>query len=252
MPTFLSWLWLLAAFVPLVLLERWIHRHLQGIWLLLFRSPDVATVLYAVVMLPGVLVHELSHWLMATLVGARTGRFSVVPERLPDGTLRLGFVETEQTDVFREALIGAAPLLAGCGVVLAIGFGPLGVGPAGEALVRGDGPGLAQNLLAIMAAPDAWVWIYLLFTVSNSMLPSASDRRAWLPVLAFAAVAAGGLALLGLGSLVQQVVTGPVEAAIQTLAAAFTITVALDLAAAPALWLLEQGLVRVTGLRVEY
>ncbi len=38
----------------LVLLERWIHRHLQGIWLLLFRSPDVATVLYAVVMLPGV------------------------------------------------------------------------------------------------------------------------------------------------------------------------------------------------------
>lgn len=252
MPTFLSWLWLLAVFAPLVLLERWIHRHLQGIWLLVFRSPDVATVLYAVAMLPGVLLHELSHWLMATLIGVRTGRFSVVPERLEDGTLRLGFVETERTDVFREALIGAAPLIAGCAAVLAIGYGPLGMGIAGEALAQGDGAGLAQNLLAITAAPDAWMWVYLLFTISNSMLPSASDRRAWLPVLAFALVAAGGLVLAGLGALVQQVVAGPVESAVRTLAAAFTITVALNLAAAPALWLIEQGLVRLTGLRVEY
>lgn len=252
MPTFLSWLWLLAAFGPLVLLERWVHRHLQGIWLLLFRSPDVATILYAVTMLPGVVLHESSHWLMATVLGARTGRFSVIPERLPDGTLRLGFVETEQTDVFREALIGVAPLAVGSAVVLAIGYGPLGMGAAAGALAGADVAGVARNLLAIVEAPDAWMWLYLLFAISNSMMPSASDRRAWVPVAAFAALAAGGLVYAGLGALVRDVVAGPVETAVRSLAAAFTITVGLDLAAVPVLWVLEQGLVRVTGLRVEY
>ncbi len=252
MPTLVAGLWLVAAFLPLLLLERYIHRHLQGVWLLLFRSPDVATVLYALVMLPGVLLHEASHWVMATLLGARTGRFSVIPERLPDGTLRLGFVETEATDFFREALIGAAPLIAGALAVSLIGNGLLGAGPVGEALARGDLEALARNVLAFGAAPDAWVWIYLLFTVSNSMLPSASDRRAWLPLLVFGLVLAGVLAYVGLGTLVLDFVVGPVDAAIRVLAAAFTIAVALDLAVAPILWLLERGLMRVTGLRVEY
>ena len=43
MPALVSWLWLLAALAPLVLLERWIHRHLQGVWLLIFRDADVAS-----------------------------------------------------------------------------------------------------------------------------------------------------------------------------------------------------------------
>lgn len=252
MPGFLSWAWLLVAFAPLVLLERWIHRHLQGIWLLVFRQPEVATILYSILMLPGVFLHEASHWLMATVVGARTRGFSVVPERLPDGTLRLGYVETERTDIFREALIGVAPLITGSVVVLLIGYNVLGVGPAGAALAAGDAAGVARNLLAITAAPDAWVWVYLLFAVSNSMMPSASDRRAWLPVVVFSVAVILGLAYAGLGAVVSDVVAGPVEQAVRALAAAFTVTVALDVGVAPVLWLVEQGLIRLTGLRVEY
>ena len=43
----------------------------------------------------------------------RTGRFSLLPKMLPDGHLRLGFVETARVDVVRDALIGLAPLLSG-------------------------------------------------------------------------------------------------------------------------------------------
>lgn len=252
MPTFVSWFWLVAICVPLVVLERWIHRHLQGLWLLLFRDADIATVLYAILMLPGVLVHEISHWLMATVLGARTGRFSVIPQRLPDGTLRLGFVETEKTDVVREALIGAAPLIAGSGVVLGIAYGLLDVQPVAEALVGGD-LGLAlERLGPVFAAPDAWLWLYVLFAVSNSMLPSASDRRAWLPVVVIAAVITAALVYGGFGQVVVDVVAGPVERVVQALAAAFTITVLLDLGVVPVLFLVEQALMRVTGLKVEY
>jgi len=252
MLSFASWLWLLAVFAPLVVLERYIHQHLQGLWLLVFRNPDIAAILYSILMLPGVLVHEFSHYLMATLLLARTGRFSVIPERQPDGTLRLGFVETEKTDVFREALIGAAPLLAGSGVILAISYFLLDIGPVAEALAIGDVALAVQNLGAVLAAPDAWLWVYLLFTVSNSMLPSASDRRAWLPVLTLIALVTAVLLYAGLGQMLANFIAGPLEASIRLLATAFTITVALNSCIAPLLYLLEQALMRLTGLKVEY
>jgi hypothetical protein len=100
--------------------------------------------------------------------------------------------------------------------------------------------------------PDAWLWLYLLFAVSNSMLPSASDRRAWLPVLAVMAIVAGVLVYAGFSSVLLNVATGPLEAAIRALASAFTITVILDVFCLPPLLILERGLSRLTGLKVEY
>ncbi len=244
--------WLLALLFPLLGLERWIHRHLQGVWLLVFRHDEIATLIYSLMMLPGVLLHEGSHWLAATVLGVRAGRFSVFPERLPDGTLRLGYVETERPDLFREALIGVAPLLTGCTVVMFAGYARLGVGPVGAALARSDWLGVAQGLAAMTKATDFWLWLYLIFAVSNSMLPSASDRRAWLPVGLMAAAVGAGLAYLGLGPALVETFGGMAEAALRALAAAFTLTVALDVCLLPLIWGAEKLLMRVTGLRLEY
>lgn len=248
----LSWLWLLVILVPLIVLERLIHRHLQGVWLLLFRDPDMAMILYSIIMLPGVALHEFSHWAMATILMTRTGRFSIFPQRLPDGTLRLGFVETQRTDMFREAVIGAAPLMVGTLVILAISFGPLNVAAMSEALAVGDLGGVLEGLVAVTQVPDAWLWLYLLFAVSNSMLPSTSDRRAWLPVLAVVAVVVGALVYAGFSNVLLNVATGPLDAVIRSLASAFTITVVLDVFCLPPLLVLERGLSRLTGLKVEY
>src|SRR5260221_10470262 len=149
MPLLTSWLWLVISLVPLIVLERWIHRHLQGVWLLLVRDADLALILYSLLMLPGVLVHEASHWVAATLLGVKAGRFSVVPERLPDGTLRLGYVETEHVDTLREALIGAAPLVAGGAGIMFLGYTRLGVDLLGPAVPRGDLLRMSQALRAI-------------------------------------------------------------------------------------------------------
>jgi hypothetical protein len=247
-----SWLWLLVALGPLILLERWIHRHLQGVWLLVLRDPDLALILYSLMMLPGVILHEGSHWIMATVLGVRAGRFSVVPQRMPDGTLRLGYVETESTDFIREALIGAAPLLFGATAIIFIGYSRLGVGPAGEALARGDLLGMFQTLGAMVGVADFWLWLYLIFAVANSMLPSASDRRGWWRLLLVLAVVSALLYYVGFGTVLLQAFTGPVDAGVQALAAAFTITVGLNLVLVPVVWLLERGISRVTGLKVEY
>jgi hypothetical protein len=247
----LPFLYLLLALLALVFMERWIHRHLQGIWLLLLRDADMALLLYSILMLPGVLLHEGSHWVMATLLGVRTGRFSVVPARLPDGTLRLGYVETEPVDFLRESLIGAAPLLFGAAAIIFVGYSRLGVGPVGEALARGDLLGMTGALRAMVGLPDFWLWLYLIFTISNSMLPSASDRRGWWRLLILLGVIFAGLYYLGFGSVLFEALARPLEAATRALAAAFAITVGLDLALVPGLWLVEAGLSRLTGMKVQ-
>lgn len=252
MPPLASWFWLLVVLAPLVVLERWIHRHLQGVWLLILRDADLALIVYSLIMLPGVILHEGSHWLAATLLLVRTGRFSIIPERMPNGTLRLGYVETAKVDFVREALIGAAPLMFGAGVIIFVGYGRLGVGPVGEALARGDLLTMTQALQTMTRVPDFWLWLYLVFTVSNSMLPSASDRRAWPLVLFLIAALGGVLFYAGFGSVLMQTVAGPLDAAVRALAAAFTITVGLDLFFAPIIWLVERGIMRVTGMKVEY
>lgn len=248
----MPFLWLLLVLPPLLILERWIHRHLQGVILLAVRRPDVATVIYSLLFLPGVIVHEASHWLMAKALFVRTGRFSVWPSRQRDGTLRLGFVETAKVDFLREALIGAAPLIAGVAAVSFVAYDRLGAGPVGAALAAGDLFGALGGLAAMTRTRDSWLWVYLIFTVSNAMMPSGSDRRAWPWVAVAVTVPVGVLAYAGFGNELQHVMAAPLDNLMRALAAAFTITVGLNLCIAPLIYLTELGVMRLTGLRVEY
>ncbi len=244
--------WLLLVLAPLLILERWIHRHLQGVILLLVRSPEVALIVYSLLFLPGVIVHEGSHWLTARLLGVQTGGFSVWPSRQKDGTLRLGYVETVKVDFLRESLIGAAPLMAGVGLISFAAYNRLGAGPVGQAMASGDLVGMLDGLRAISQMPDFPLWFYLIFTVANAMMPSHSDRRAWPWVVAAVAVPVGILTYAGLGNVLMQTFAAPVDAVLRTLAVAFSITVTVNLLIAPAVFLIEAAINRMTGLRVEY
>lgn len=247
-----AWVWLFFALMPLLLLERWIHRHMQGIGLLLTRDHDLASVLYAAVFFPGVALHETSHWLMAKLLGVKTARISLWPRRLPDGTLRLGYVETAKVDVVREALIGVAPLVAGSAAVVLIGSSRLAVDALGAAIAAGDAAAIVRGAASSFRSADSLIWLYLIFAVSNSMMPSASDRRAWLPVSAMLILVGVALYYLGAAPLVLQSVGEPVASGVRVVASAFTITLGVDAIIMPLLWLAERGLVRLTGLRINY
>ncbi|MCX6037710.1 MAG: hypothetical protein NTW99_07430, partial [Chloroflexi bacterium] len=38
-------------------------------------------------------------------------------------------------------------------------------------------------LVSVPSVPDFWLWFYLTFTISSTMMPSQSDRHAWLPLI---------------------------------------------------------------------
>ena len=90
---------LVATLLPLLWVKRWITRHLQELSVRWVGDPDVALIVYFVVVLPGVVVHELSHWLMASLLGVRVRKLTIGPvrkgrsRRVSLGSIRVGKVE---------------------------------------------------------------------------------------------------------------------------------------------------------------
>jgi hypothetical protein len=80
----------------------------------------VALVLF-ILFLPGIIVHELSHLLMARLLGLRAGRFRVWPE-VQRNSIGLGSVSVEQADALRGSLVGAAPLISGTALLTLLGL----------------------------------------------------------------------------------------------------------------------------------
>ena len=201
----MPFIWVALALPILLLMQRWIHTHLHGISLLLMGQPERAVILYAIVLFPGVLLHELSHWLMATLLGVRTGSFSLLPRRQADGSVQLGYVEYYKSSTlgaFRESLIGGAPLVTGTAVILLIGFRIFGVTDLTAAIQSGDVDTLITALSQVFAVPDFLVWLYLLFAVSNAMMPSRSDRRAWPALILTLIVIAIALVLLDIEAVI--------------------------------------------------
>ena len=243
-------MWLLLLLGPLFFAQRSLHREIQAIFLLITRRMDFSIVLFSLLFFPGVLLHEASHFVMARLLGVRTGRFSLLPRPLPNGRLQLGFVETQATDWVRETLIGAAPLLTGGLLVAYAGVQRLGLTAAWEALNNGASGALQAALESMLGRPDFWLWFYLAIAVSSTMLPSASDRRAWLP-LGLVAVLLLGIGLLaGAGPWLLENAAPYMTRALEAAALVLAISLALHLMLLPSFWLARRGLSRLSGLAV--
>ena len=83
-------LWLVAATVLLVVLQRSLHQEIQAVFLILTRRAGLTEAIFALIFLPGVFLHELSHFLMAKLLGVPTGKFSSF--RKPNRTANFAWV----------------------------------------------------------------------------------------------------------------------------------------------------------------
>jgi hypothetical protein len=247
-------IWLLFLIGPLLIFQRQLHREIQSVFLLITRRGEISLTLFSLLFFPGVLLHEGSHYLMARLLGVKTGRFSLVPRPLGKGRLQLGFVETSTADFFRDALIGAAPLLAGGAFVAYAGLVHLDL-PAVWSSLTGSccSPGeisiseLFNALSSSHARPDFWLWFYLTFAISSTMLPSSSDRRAWLPLSLVAVLLLSAVLLAGAGPWMLLHLAQPLNQFLRVVAAIFGISLAIHFVLLLPCWVLRRLLSRITG-----
>lgn len=243
-------LWLLLLTGLLLLLQRSLHREIQSVFLLITRRADISRVLFSILFFPGIVLHETSHYLTALVLGVRTGRFSVIPRQLDNERLQLGYVETARVDAVRDALIGAAPLVTGGLAVAYIGMVHFGLSAVWRAVQSGSGASWVEYLPPVLSRPDFWLWLYLAFVISSTMMPSRSDRRAWLPVVLVLVVLLFLSVLVGGGPWLERNLAPELNGILRSVAVVFAISVAIHLALWPPFVLLRILLERVTGLKV--
>jgi hypothetical protein len=244
-------LWCVVTLVPLAFLQRLLHREIQASFLILSRSPEFSITFFSIIFLPGVLLHEFSHYLVALVLGVQTAHFSLIPQLLPNGKLQLGYVETVKSDYFRDSLIGAAPLIAGGSLVAFLAVTRLDLIPLWDSFRHGQFGLFWLGLTLLPKTPDFPLWFYLLFTISSTMLPSQSDRHAWLPLGVTIAVLIGLAIFAGAGPWMLANVAPALNRFLTSAAVVFGLSAIVHGILIIPLWLLHLLLTRLTGLDVE-
>jgi hypothetical protein len=230
MPALPPLLGLLLLFLLLAWLSRQVSLHVQLPFYTLTRSQDAPTLAIFLVFLPGVIIHEAAHWGMARLLGLRTGKFRVWPKR-QGRYIGLGSVSVESRGPLLDSLVGGAPLLIGTLLITLIGHTVFDTQPMASALMLGDLAGALAAFQTAFAQPSALLWAYLLFTIANAMMPSASDREPLKPVLFWMVVAIVFYLLLGMPTQGAAAFLQWVTPAVYALNSALLFVILLDLIA---------------------
>lgn len=244
-------LWFVLTLLPLALLQRLLHREIQAVLLIVSRSPEFTIALFSIIFLPGVLLHEFSHYVMAVILGVQTARFSLVPEMLPDGRLQLGYVETSKTDVVRDSIVGAAPLFIGGLFVAYLSVTRLNLLPLWDVLRNGQYNLFWLGITLLPQIKDFPIWFYLVFTVSSTMLPSQSDRHAWLPLGVAVVVLVAFAVLAGVGPWMLENAAPPLNGFLSAAAVIFGLSAAVHAVLILPIALIHVLLARITGVDVK-
>jgi hypothetical protein len=239
-------LWLVISLCLTVIVARWFSQRVANLAMLLTGSQSATLYIHFLVFLPGTLLHELSHWFVAQVLGVRTGRLELGPKVVRGGVVQMGAVTYQRSDVVRESLVGLAPLITGSIVVVLLTYRRFGlVVPS----VLGF-QGIWELVRRIWQAPDSWIWLYLLLSVSNTMLPSSSDRRSWGMLALYVLLIVGLLYFAGALTAVSPTVVAWLLQRAQDLAFAFGLTVLIDLILGSTLWAVSALAGKLLGRRV--
>jgi hypothetical protein len=248
---FTGLLWFALTLLPLVILQRLLHREIQAVLLIATRNSQLTIGLFSILFLPGVFLHELSHFLMAKILRVPTGKASLIPKSLPNGCLQMGYVETAQTDIVRDSLVGLAPLITGSLFIAYVGTNRFTLDILLNTLANGQVGLFWQGLGALPQINDFFLWFYLAFAVSSTMMPSESDRHAWLPLGLWIA----GLLILGIvagaGGWMLENITPLLNDFLGSVATLFGLSAVLHIVLLLPTALLHRIVSRVTGLEIK-
>ena len=245
-----GFIWFVLMLVPLIYLQRLLHREIQAVFLILTRDAALTMGIFSLIFLPGVFLHELSHFLMAKILRVPTGRFSIFPRALPDGRLQLGYVETARADIVRDSLIGAAPLIAGTVLVAYVAVYRLDMRILWDTFRNGQFSLFWLGISALPRVSDFYLWFYLTFAVSSTMTPSESDRHAWLDLVIALGILFSVTLLFGAGPWMLTNVAPLVSDFLSSVAVIFGLSAAVHAILLLPIALIHKLLARVTGVDV--
>jgi len=169
---------------------------------------------------------------------------------IPDGRLQLGYVEAAHADFFRDSLVGLAPLLSGIAFVAFAAISPLHLVIMWDTFRNGQWGLFLAGLQTLPTIPDLWIWFYLTFAVSSTMMPSESDRHAWLPLALVAGGLLGVVVLAGAGPWMLENLAPSVNQFLRGTALILLVSILIHILLIFPLMLIHRLLTKLTGLDV--
>lgn len=163
----MSLLYVILSLIALLLTKKKLTADLSHLIHRLGGSQHTAIIVWSVIFLPGTITHEISHFLVAALTGARTGKIEIFPEYLEESDeksthVALGSVRTQKLNPIQGFLVGIAPFISGMALLI----------------------WLASLLQTSFADRNIWLLVlegYFFFTIANSFFPSWPDIKQALP-----------------------------------------------------------------------
>ncbi len=228
-------------------IERWLHQHIFKVGWLLSNNFQSATVLYYILFLPGILLHEITLWLAASILRVRAERAIGFPAQQEIGELRLNFIRLSPgSGRFRYSLAKLAPIGAGLLCLWLIAAQVFDWQAVAASAASGSIDDFARAITELSRTADFWLWFYLAFTVANTMFPAPRQRlsRGYKSALALGA----GVLILVLWRLGGAAfISRSLESLIFSLVLIMLQTIAINLAVVLVLGALEAAIERVTG-----
>lgn len=205
---------------------------LQDLTRMLTGSHRLGLVIYSLLFLPGVIIHEISHFFVAAFLGVQTGTITIFPSDFSDeGEQSLGSVQIAKSDILRSSLIGLAPLFIGSISIIAITSWQFPQLIDSVLSLEGTLNQLLIEGRRIIAEPLNLIWIYLIFAISNTMFVSRSDRRSWPALLVLLVLLALIATWAGVSSSILNFLRQPILVALNILTAAFFVSLVVDVIA---------------------
>lgn len=166
----MTWVFLLAEFVILFLTSQFIFKSLHNLFYKIFKNNKVGVVSLAIIFFPGVVIHELSHFLIAELLFVKTHEIEFMPEIIGD-EVKMGSIQISKTDIFRRMMIGSSPVVVGSIFISSILFYFLNAIRIENAFST---PFLSVQTILI---------VWMVFVTANTMFSSKKDLEGVLEFL---------------------------------------------------------------------
>lgn len=216
---------------------------------LLTKQLQTTTILFYAFFLPGIFIHEFVYWAVAGLLNVRADRVLEWPKKQEVAELKLNFVRlAPKTGPIRLALITVSPFAVGVFLIWLIANNVFNVSAVTQNLQTGFLTDITQALGRLTSIPDFWLWIYLVFTISNTLTPAHPEHlRGWWMILAALGVAFLVLALLGTAGQVLVTTLRSLNTSVNVLSGALGFIIAIDLFMVAVLGVVEAIIERITG-----
>lgn len=236
-----SILFLAGIFILLRRIERWLHQHIFKVGWLSTHNYQTTTILYYTIFLPGIILHEVVYYLVAGIVNVRAERKIKWPDEQEIGELNLNFIKIPaRTSAFRKALITSSPLLAGLVCIWFIADNIFDITVVVEVMSSGELTDIGAAFNLLISAPLFWLWIYIIFTIANTMFPTVpKDLQGWRSVLIGLVVVGLALFLVGIGGEIFEALQTPLSTIILVLTETFILLICIDLLMVLVLGLIE-------------